>query len=107
LRTALIAAIAVCAEPRFQRKARKFLLGLSTDELQYIAEFLGACVLESLGRSAVSRRELAEGIAYFEQIRRAPAGCQADQEHKMIVLLEYLYRSRLMHCCVALRAERT
>ena len=103
----MIAAITVCAEPRFQRKARKFLLGLSTDELQYIAEFLGACMIESLGQSAVSRGEMAEGIAYFEQIRRAPAGYQADREHKMIVLLEYLFRSRLTHCCVALRAERT
>ena len=107
LRTALISAIAACAEQRFQKKARKFLLGLSTDELQYIAEFLGACVLESLGRSALSRRELADGIAQFEQVRRASADCLGDQEHKMILLLEYLCRSRLTHCSLALRAERT
>jgi hypothetical protein len=97
----------VCAEQRFQKKARKFLLGLSTDELQYIAEFLGTCVLESLGRSALSRRELAEGIAQFEQVRRARTDCPSDQEHKMILLLEYLCRSQLTHCSLALRAERT
>jgi hypothetical protein len=94
----------VCAEHRFQKKARRFLLGLSTDELQYIAEFLGACVLESVGRSAASRRDLADGIAQFQQVRRAPADCLADQEHKMILLLEYLCRSQLTHCSLAERA---
>ena len=106
MRTALISAIAACAEQRLQKKARRFLLGLSTDELQYIAEFLGACVLESLGSSALSRRELAEGIAQFEQVR-ARADRPGDREHKMILLLEYLCRSRLTHCSFALRAERT
>ena len=107
MRTTLISAIAVCAEQRLQRKARTFLQGLSTDELQYIAEFLGACVLETLGHSALSRRELAEGIAQFEQVRPARAGCTGDREHKMILLLEYLCRSRLTHCSLALRAGRT
>jgi len=106
LRTPLISAITVCAEQRFQKKARKFLQGLSKDELQYIAEFLGACVLESVGRSAVSRRELADRIAQFEQARRAPAGSFNDQEHKMIPLLEYLCRSQFTHCFLAVRAER-
>lgn len=94
LRTVLISAITACAEERFQKKARRFLLGLSTDELQYIAEFLGACVLESVGRSEFSRREMAQGIAQFEEVRRGRGGCPADQEHKMILLLEYLCRSR-------------
>jgi hypothetical protein len=102
----LISAITSSAEGRFQEKARKFLQGLSTDELQYIAEFLGACVLESLGRSAHSRRELADGIAQFEQVRRASADRFDDQEHKMILLLEYLCRSQLTHCSLAMRAER-
>jgi hypothetical protein len=106
LRTALISAIAACAAPRFQKKARRFLLGLSTDELQYIAEFLGACVLESSGSPALNRRELAYGIAQFEQLRRAPVDCGGDRQHKMILLLEYLWRSRLTHCPLALRAER-
>lgn len=90
MRTALISAIAACAEQRFQKKARKFLLGLSTDELQYIAEFLGACVLESMGPAGLTRPELAYGIAQFDQVRRAGEDCFGDQEHKMILLLEYL-----------------
>jgi hypothetical protein len=106
LRTALISAIAACAERRFQKKARKFLLGLSIDELQYIAEFLGACALESLGPSACSRRELAEGIAHFEELRGKSADCLPQREHKMILLLEYLCRSQLTHCSLAVRAER-
>jgi hypothetical protein len=106
LRTALISAITEFAERRFQRKARKFLLGLSTDELQYIAEFLGACILESAGRSAFSRRELAESIAQFEHVRRASARRPGDREHKMILLLEYLCHSRIAHASLAVRAGR-
>ena len=106
LRAALISAITACAEQRLQRKAHKFLLGLSTDELQYIAEFLGACVLESAGRAAFSRRDLAEGIAQFEQVRRATLDCCDDRAHKMILLLEYLCVSRLTYCSLAMRAER-
>jgi hypothetical protein len=107
LRTALISALTASAPRRFQKSAGKFLLGLSTDELQYIADYLGACVLESLGSSSLSRRELAGGIAHFEQCRYAPAGRRTDHEHKMILLLEYLCRSRLTHCALAVRAGRT
>jgi hypothetical protein len=103
----LISAIAACAEQRFQKKAREFLQGLSRDELQYIAEFLGACVLESVGHSALSRRELADGISQFEQVRRASPDGGGDREHKMILLLEYLCRSQLTHCSLAVRAGRT
>ena len=106
MRTVLISAIARCAGQRFQKKARTFLAGLSTDELQYIAEFLGACVLESAGRSAVTRRELAENIAQFEQMRCVTAHIPGDQEHKMILLLEYLCRSRLTHYSLAVPAGR-
>ena len=97
MRTALISAIAECAERRFQKKARRFLQGLSRDELQYIAEFLGACVLESMRPSPLTRRDLAGCIAQFEQIRRAAPDCAGDQEHKMILLLEYLSRSQLAY----------
>ena len=106
MRTGLISAITEFAERRFQRKARKFLLGLSTDELQYIAEFLGACILESAGRSACSRRELAEAIAQFEYVGRASAHGLGDREHKMILLLEYLCRSRIAHASLVVRAGR-
>ncbi len=106
MRTVLISAITACAEHRYQRKARRFLLGLSIDELQYIAEFLGACVLESLGCAAQNRCELAEGVAHFERVRHAHGNCLRDQEHKMILLLEYLCRSRATQGSLAMRVER-
>ena len=105
MRAALTSAIASCAAQRFQRSARQFLAGLSTDELEYIADYLGACVLESFGGAALSRRELADGIARFESVH-APLGAPIpDHEHKMILLLEYLCRSRLMHCSLVGRSR--
>jgi len=89
----LISAIAACVDQRLQRQARKFLLGLSTDELQYIADFLGACALESVVRSTATRRELAEHVAHFSHLRAsARAAGPRDRDHKMILLWEYLRR---------------
>jgi len=68
-------------------------MGLSSDELQFIAEFLGACILEST-EEGCSRTELAERIAQFQRGRlRCSSGCSEDQDHKMIILLEYLCRN--------------
>lgn len=92
MRTALIAAIAACTEGSLRKDARKFLRGLSRDELQYIAEFMGACILESLDHAAHSRNELADGIAQFEKVREDCTWRPGDREHKMILLLEYLCR---------------
>jgi hypothetical protein len=77
-------------------------VGLSSDELEFIAEFVGACILESAcileldssERCRRSRAELAQRIAEFQQARVARVQLQPeDQEHKMILLLEYLCRS--------------
>jgi hypothetical protein len=62
-------------------KARRFLQGLSSDELQFIAEYLGACILESAGPGQGS-------TGYCQET--------PDQDHKMILLLEYLRRSGLV-----------
>ena len=58
-------------------KARRFLAGLSSDELQFIAGFLGSCILESQGPCTNDRSVRARQLS-------------ADQELKMILLLEYL-----------------
>jgi hypothetical protein len=71
-----------------RRKARQFLLGLSIDELQYIAEFMGSCILESENPARWTRQQLSQGIQRFDG-RRHPA---SDREHKMLLLLEFLYR---------------
>jgi hypothetical protein len=94
VRNSLVAALVACADQPLRIKARRFLAGLSSDELQFIAEFLGSCILESQARCACDRAELAERIARFQQMRadRARKG-STDQELKMILLLEYLCRS--------------
>jgi len=67
------------------------LQGLSSDELQFIAEYLGSCILESSGACCGSRAELALRVAQY-QAARAPS---LDQDHKMILLLEFLCRAEM------------
>jgi len=57
--------------------------------MQFIAVYLGACILESSRRSYCSRAELARRIADFKRTRRRAA----DWDHKAILLLEYLCRT--------------
>ena len=98
----LVRALCSCAGDRKRGKARRFLQGLSADELNYIAEFLGSCILESHQRLGETRGQLAEDVARFARCRlasaperggsrRAPTSVQ-DDDHKMILLLEYLSR---------------
>ena len=105
MQNTLVAALVSCADRPLKPKARQFLLGLSADELQFIAEFLGACILESTERGRYSRTELAERIAQFQRGRlRCPPGCSEDQDHKMILVLEYLCRSGSPRIALALPA---
>lgn len=100
-KSSLVCALIACLESSQKRPTRRFLQGLATDELQYIAEFLGACILESGRRCRGSRTELAEAIKQFESSRHGATADAVsrgrnpvqDQEHKMILLLEYLCRS--------------
>ena len=109
-KSALVRALGACVDDGQKRLIRRFLLGLATDELQYIAEFLGSCILESGGRCCTSRTQVAEAIKQFERSRRMAqtALCASvsiqDQEHKMILLLEYLCRSGLTQFTVAVGA---
>ena len=96
MRSALVAALIACADSPHKSTARRFLQGLSSDELQFIAGFLGAYVLELPGGPCFSRAEWAERIAAYQQTCAASLSYGAeDREHKMIVLLEYLCRSGL------------
>jgi hypothetical protein len=91
LRTALVSALAVCCERRLRTQVRRFLMGLSADELQFIAGFLGACILESGGGIRCSSSHLA---SYRERTERS-GGLTEDQNHKMILVREFLYRGGL------------
>jgi hypothetical protein len=91
VRSTLVAALVTCVDSLHRSQARRFAEGLSSDELQFIAEFLGASILESSGGACVSRAQWAERITRYQQ---ALAGCHSrDREHKMILLLEFLCRS--------------
>ena len=110
-KSALVRALAACVDDLQKRQIRRFLLGLATDELQYIAEFLGSCILESGGRCCTSRTQVAEAIKQFERSRRlaqtvtcVSASIQ-DNEHKMILLLEYLGCSGLQKASMTARAN--
>ena len=94
MRRALVAALVSCADGTHKVKARRFVQGLSSDELQFIAGFLGACVLDSSGRSCTCRAQWAERIAQYQQARAdRTLDRSADRDHKMILLLEYLCSS--------------
>ena len=94
MRNALVTALVACTDVPLRNGTRRFLAGLSKDELEFIAEFLGACILDAPGWCVRTRAELAERIAWFERARlRQARRNRADQEHKMILLLEYLCHS--------------
>ncbi len=124
MRTALITALVACADESQRLWARRFLTGLSADEMEFIAEFLGASILEAgpegVPRAALpqprSRGELAERIEAFQWTRKAqadPSGGRPwrhspsrDTEHKMILLLEYLCRGAIRQHPVPLPSAR-
>ena len=104
MRSVLVAALASCTDGPFKLRARRFLDGLSRDELQFIAEYLGASILDSTEPCA-SRPELAKRIAEFQRCRCGePRPSSPDQDHKTILLLEFLCRSGLWKAPVAVRA---
>lgn len=95
LRQGLVAALAACVENPFRSEARRFLHGLSADELQFIADFLGSSILEAQG-CPCPRTPLARQISEFLQCACQGHCRSADRNHKMLVLLEYLGRGGLL-----------
>jgi hypothetical protein len=94
VRVALVRALCSCVGDGKRGRARRFLQGLSADELQYIAEFLGSCILETEQQLGSTWGQLAEDVVRFERCRRAAAPRKKarpqDEDHKMILLFEYL-----------------
>ena len=85
----------------YRRKARAFLQGLSSDELNYIIEFMGTCILEADQPGLWPRTRLAEAIEQFDRYRR---GTPSDRAHKMVLLFEFVCRSTPVPVPVAARA---
>src|SRR5262249_2636661 len=85
-RKTLVAALIACTDGARPR-ARRFLLGLSNDELQFIAEFLGSCILEC-------SEDLSRAVNTIQAHQTADApGQRCDRERKIILLREFLYLS--------------
>ena len=105
MQSALLAALASCADGPFRSQILDFLMGLSCDELQFLAEFLGASILESEEHHGCSRAQLAKRVAAFQRARGGYREPSPDQDHKMILLLEFLCRTGLQRPPVAMRAS--
>jgi hypothetical protein len=97
LRTALVSALSACASERQRRDARRFLQGLSFDELEYIAGFVGGCILDS---------SLADRSATLDELRGSPGPRLDDREHKIILAREYLHRCGVRQRAPVARAAR-
>jgi len=82
MRSVLISALVGYTAPPARAKSRRFLQGLSADELQFIAEYLGACILE-----AADGQERGESGL---RLSRFQAAHEYDAEHKAILLLEFM-----------------
>ena len=85
-RTALVQALSGMADSSRQGAAQRFLEGLSSDELQYIAEFLGASCLDPDLKPGKTRDLAARCVERFQEMS-TPGACS---NHKMILLLEFL-----------------
>ena len=88
-RSSLVAALSQCAQDSVRARARRFLQGLSSDELQFIAEFLGTCIL-------AASEDLQGPADWLPLGEFAAAGLgkpRIDREDKIIVLREFLHHS--------------
>ena len=86
MRRTLVAALVSCAGDDTKFRLRRFLAGLSADELQFLAGFQGARILERSAASTVAPT----GHADYGFCTAGPPS--ADHDHKMLVLREYLAR---------------
>ena len=98
MKTTLVSALCACVGEARRAAARRFLQGLSADELQYIADFYGACILEAAAGAGSTCGGLAAEFASLERCRCSaarPGGATEglnDREHKIVLLFEYLSR---------------
>lgn len=84
MRRTLVAALVSCAGEETKLRLLRFLAGLSADELQFLAGFQGARILEGCKASP------AAPLPDYETAAKGPHA--ADLDHKILVLREYLAR---------------
>ena len=103
MRGSLVSALVACATNNSRPDIERFVEGLSADEMQFIAEFLGSCMLESAG-NPFARWQLAMRVLQFQEAHRHSHRPNSDDDHKMILLLEYLCRSGIQRRSMAAQA---
>ncbi len=96
----LVDAISSMSTAGREQAARRFLEGLSTDELRYIAAYLGTRVVDpGLPPPSQDRNQIAQSIERYEGAKKGPKPKPAGSDtccngsnvaHRMMVLLEYL-----------------
>jgi hypothetical protein len=79
MRRTMVAALTSCACEKARSRLRRFLAGLSADELEFLAGFQGARILERCSGPS-------------DPPDYACCAPPADLDHKMLVLREYLVR---------------
>jgi hypothetical protein len=84
-RMALEKALADYVPPDREALSRAFLSGLSVDELLFLAEFLGSCILIS---SAI-RMDTWDAIGHEARAFRRSREQREDADHKLILLSEF------------------
>ena len=90
----LVSAVSSLSTASRREAARRFLEGLSSDELEYIAAYFGARLIESRPTSpALTRDEIALCIQRYDRAAAHP-GAAARPTHRMMILLEYLSMNR-------------
>ena len=91
-RASLVAALVSVTESARRRMTRSFLEGLSSDELLYIVDYLGARVLDPALAPGKTRHLAAQQVLRYQQYCRRE---EPIRSHKMILLLEFLKRTEL------------
>ena len=96
----LVDAISSMSTAGREQAARRFLEGLSTDELRYIAAYFGTRVVDpGLPPPSLDRNQIAQSIERYEDAKKGPqpktvgsdTRCNGSKvAHRMMVLLEYL-----------------
>ena len=87
-RSSLVGTLLRTAPPAYKQSVLDFLLGLSRDELECLAEFQGACVLEAQCLSAFSPYRFLPD--FFDPKTSERWQNAEDRAHKTFVVLAWL-----------------
>ena len=103
-RSSLVCALLRSADPPTRFLVRSFLQGLSLDELKCLAEFQGACLLESLVNTPSPYRVLPE---FFDSAFSERWPSPEDRAHKTFIVLEWLDHTQRKPMTMSVGAART